>query len=227
MTRKNLEVILLAVVLLLISPIYTLAANFSFYPSNGTVKSTSRIFTVDILIDSEGADITSARFAIKFNPTQVRVVKASKNNTLFNLWPEDESTIDNSRGMLMLTGFTQSGTEKSLYKTVSNPDVIARVEFEVITESKDDVVLSFEYSGSNELFKSSIMQEGSPPQNVLLVKPEDAVFSLGRFKSPQTAIEPTYIGVIVGLVLIGVGIFIVNSKISLFERRRGTIVYHD
>lgn len=229
MKLKNLGLLILSFSILTVSPLFTYAASpsFSFYPSNGTVADSSKGFTVDVLLDSAGESITSARFAIKFDPNQVQVVKASKNNSLFDMWPEDESTIDNQRGMLMLTGFTQSGGSKSLYVTGSEPDVMARIEFEVVTDEQEDIVLSFEYSGTDQLFKSSIMKEGSPPQNVLLSQPNEAIFSLSGFKSPSTAIEPSHIGVIAGLIFIAVGIFVTNVKTPFFGKRRGTIVYYE
>lgn len=227
MIPKKLVMYFLVLGILFLIPSAVHAATFSFYPSNGTVRDSSKGFTVDILIDSEGEDITEARFAVTFDPEQIQVVKASRNNTLFDQWPEDESTIDNTRGMIMLTGFTQSGGTKALYSTDGDADVLARLEFEVITDEKEDVVLNFEYSGTEELFKSVIMKDGSPPQNVLLSKPEPATFSLSGFRSPSTAINPSHIGTVLGILLIAVGIFVKNSSTSLFRKRKGTIVLYE
>ena len=229
MILKNLVVSFLSLIILVVSPLSSYAASpsFSFYPKNGSVRDASRGFTVDILIDSSGERITKARFAVKFDPSQIQILKANRNNTLFDQWPEDESTIDNQRGMVMLTGFTQSGGTKSLYITEGEPDVMARLEFEVITEEKGEIVLDFEYSGSDVLFKSVIMKEGSPPQNVLASQPESANFALRGFVSPRTAIEPSHIGIVVGLVLIAVGIFISNTKVSSFRKRKGTVVLYE
>lgn len=229
MRLKNLASLFLLFILLGISPVlaYGVSPNFYLYPSNGTIADSSKGFTVDVLLESAGESITSARFAIRFDPTQIQVTKASKNNSLFDQWPEDESTIDNGRGMVMLTGFTQSGGSKSLYITDGDPDVMARLEFEVITEEKEDIVLTFEHSGIEELFKSSIMTEGSPPQNVLLSRPSEGIYTLSGFKSPSTAIDPSHIGIVVGLVLIGIGLFVTKSKVSLFSKKRGTIVFYE
>ncbi|MDX9739352.1 MAG: hypothetical protein RBT33_03275 [Candidatus Dojkabacteria bacterium] len=229
MILKKLGLFFLTLLILSVSTVasYAQSPNFLFYPSNGTVKDSSKGFTVDILIDSAGEKISKARFAIKFDPTQIQVVNASKNNTLFDQWPEDESTIDNQRGMIMLTGFTQSGTTTPLYVTGSEPDVMGRVQFEVITESEDDVVLSFEFSGTDEMFKSVIMKDGSPPQNILTTISEPAVFSLTGFISPSTAIEPSHIGIVLGILLIAVGIFVRNIKDSTFTKKRGTVVLYE
>ncbi len=229
MILKKLVVFVLTLIILGISPILGHAASptFFFYPQNGSVRDSSKGFTVDILIDSAGERITKARLAVTFDPTKIQVVKANRNNTLFDQWPEDESTIDNRRGMVMLTGFTQSGGTKSLYMTEGEPDVMARLEFEVITEEKGEILLNFEYSGSDDLFKSVIMKEGSPPQNVLASQPESAKFALRGFTSPSTAIEPSHLGIVAGFVLIAVGIFISNSKVSSFRKRKGTVVLYE
>lgn len=227
MISKNLVKYILVLGVFLFLPAHIYAANFFFYPSNGTVRDSSSGFTVDILLDSSNEKITEARFAVTFDPSQVQLVKASRNNSLFDQWPEDESTIDNSRGMVMLTGFTQSGGSKALYVTEGNPDVLARLEFKVITEKKEDIVLSFEYSGVDEIFKSIIMKDGSPPQNILLARPQSATFTLTDFKSPSTAIEPGHIGMILGLILIAIGIFVRGTDISVFRKRKGTVVVYE
>jgi len=229
MILKNLVVYVLTLLILAVSPLLSHAASpsFSFYPQNGIVRDVSKGFTVDILIDSAGERIMKAKFSVKFDPSQIQIVKANRNNTLFDQWPEDESTIDNQRGIVMLTGFTQSGGTKSLYTTDGESDVMARLEFEVITEEKGDITLDFEYSGRDDLFKSVIMKDGSPPQNILLSQPESAVFTLREFVSPSTSIEPSHIGVAVGLVLIAVGIFISNTKSSFFRKKKGTVVLYE
>jgi len=229
MRLKNLGYILLAFIIFIVSCSQTFAqeANFSFYPSNGTVKDPSKGFTVDVLLDSGTQSITKARFAVKFDPRQIQITKASRNNSLFDQWPEDESTIDNKRGMVMLTGFTQSGGTIPLYTTETQPDVLARLEFEVVTEKKEEINLEFAYSGTDEMFNSIIMKDGSPPQNVLLSSPQGATFTLSGYVSPSTAISPSHVGVIVGIVLIGVGIFVTNMKTSSFTKRKGTVVLYE
>lgn len=228
MTSKKLVIYIFVLCIGIFFPSAVLAApSFSIYPSNGTIKDISKPFTMDVLIDSDGEDVTQARFAISFDPQKVKILKASKNNTLFDQWPEDESTIDNSKGIVMLTGFTQSGAGKTLYQTSGDPDVMARIEFEVITEKKDDIVFNFEYSGTDEIFKSVIMKDGSPPQNVLSTRPSSATFVLSGYRSPSTAIEPSHIGVIVGVLLIGIGIFVRSTSSSMFRKSKGTVILYE
>lgn len=228
MISKKLVIYILVLGIGIFAPSNVFAApTFSLFPSNGTVKDVSKGFTVDVLIDSDGEEVTQARFTITFDPDLVKIVKASRNNTLFDQWPEDESTIDNTRGIVMLSGFTQSGSTKPLYTTSSDPDVMARIEFEVVTENKEDVVLNFEYSGTDEIFKSVIMKDGSPPQNALTSRPDGATFTLSGFRSPSTAIEPSHIGIVLGILLIAIGIFVRGSSSSIFRKRKGTIVLYE
>ncbi len=118
---------------------------------------------MDILIDSGGEELVEARAVITFDPSMLKVTEAKRNNSLFLTWPSDESTIDNENGVVMLTGFTQSG-EGTLYSTDGDPDVFARLTFEILEEGETS--LEWEYSGENESFKSVLMKDGSPPQNV-------------------------------------------------------------
>lgn len=199
---------------------------FSFYPNKGIVKDVSDGFTIDVLIDSGDVDITKARFVVKFDPKVIQIKKANRNNVLFEQWPDDESTIDNKNGIVMLTGFTQSGSA-DLYNSDGEPDVMARLEFEIVSKTTKEIVLSFQYTGSDELFSSVIMEEGSPPQNILSSRPDSAKLTYGGYVSPSTAIEPTHIGIAVGIILIGIGVFLTSSKSPTLRKKKGTVVLYE
>ncbi len=199
---------------------------FSFHPDSGVVKSVSDGFTIDVLIDSGGEDITKARFTVKFDPQVIQLKKANRNNSLFEQWPADESTIDNKNGLVMLTGFTQSGSSE-LYNSNGDADVMARLEFEVVSQSEKEVLLSFEYSGEDELFSTVLVKDGSPPQNVLLSKPTSAKLTLSGYVNPSTSVEATHLGIALGVIFIGVGIFLTSSKSPSFRKKRGTVVLYE
>jgi hypothetical protein len=229
MIIKKIVSLIFAVGIILFSNTYLFASepSFSIYPSNGVVKDASKGFTIDVLINTGNYSITKAMFTLKFNPDQVRVVNAHRNNSLFDQWPEDESTIDNQVGVIMLTGFTQSGGSSTLYQSSGVSEVMARLEFEVVTEEKEDIYFDFLYSGTDTLFSSVITRDGSPPQNVLATQPQGAKFSISGYRSPDTAIDPSYLGVIFGIVSIAVGIFITNIRTSTFRKRKGTVVLYE
>ena len=88
----------------------------------------------------------------------------------------DESTIDNENGVVMLTGFTQSGSG-TLYKTGAKPDVMARLAFKIVKPG--NTVLDWEFDNGDNLFQSVMLKDGSPPTNILRVKPDSAIFKIG------------------------------------------------
>lgn len=227
--KENMIKIFIALTVLLypfvfVTDIKASSPSFAFYPSGGIVKDREEGFTVDIMIDSGEYDITEARMVIKFDPDQIQLTKASRNNSLFEQWPEDESSLDNENGIVMLTGFTQSGSG-TLYKTDGDPDLYARLEFEIVTDSEEDIVLDWEYSGSEDSFKSVIMSDGSPTYNVLTSKPSSATY---RFEElTQTAIESKHIPFIVGGFLVLVAGIVLTSRPESTRKKYGTVVVYE
>lgn len=224
MKKKGGILILFLLFTLFISKVHAAGATFSFYPSSGIVENVQEGFTVDVLINSGGYELSKARAVIKFDPSVVRLTKAMRNNSLFELWPTDQSTTDNSKGIIMLTGYTTSDSVIPFYKTGTTSDVFARLEFDIINENSNKVVLSFEYSGEDELFKSILLTSGSTSQNVLLSKPESVTFLIDEDFVPSTAIDTNILGIGVGILLILVGGFVRGSSINIGSKKRGTIV---
>ena len=134
LVKKYLKIITLVFFfsgMIFVSPTLAAEPSFSIYPAGGIVTNKNEGFTVDVMIDSAGEELTSARFVITFDPTYLKLVKTEKNNALFAQWPEDGASIDNTNGVVMLTGFSQSGTDE-LYTTGSSPDIMARLNFQVL-----------------------------------------------------------------------------------------------
>lgn len=228
------KIIFLPITLLFLIPISLLEASsptFQFYPETGIIKNAEEGFTVDVLIDSGEYSLVKAKMVFSFDPTLITIRKASKNNTLFSQWPDDESALDNINGLVMLTGLTQSGTGE-LYKTSGDPDVLARIEFDVLTEDKDkDIILSWEFTGSDDPFSTGLFVDGSPPTNILMnggnqgSRPKDGRYSLGQLT--QTFVGPEYIPFIIGgILIIGAGI-IISSKPDITRKRYGTVVVYE
>jgi hypothetical protein len=212
-------------ILLPTTTVHAASPKFSFHPEGGVVKNVNDGFTVDVLIDTAGESLTEARMVFNFDPRLVQVSKASRNNSLFEEWPEDESTLDNENGVVMLTGFTQSGSG-DLYKTSGDPDVFARIEFEIVTDDINvEIPLEWEFSGSDELFQTVLLADGSPPQNVLDIRPTDASIRIGQLT--QTAIDPKYIPFIIGGFLILIAGVIITSKPEMTRKKYGTVVVYD
>jgi len=224
MKKKGLIFLLFLLLTLSIPKVYAADATFSFYPSSGIVEDVNEGFTVDILIDSGGYELSKARATIKFDPSIVRLSKAMRNSTLFEEWPLDQSTTDNISGLVMLTGITSTDGGVAYYSTTSSPDVFARLQFEIIDESKD-ILLNFEYSGEDELFKSVLISAGKDTQNVLLSQPESVTFQISEESEvPSTAIDMNMLGIGIGILLILVGGFVRGSSMNFSKQRRGTVV---
>ncbi len=207
--------------------------SLSITPSGGYVAEGAN-FTIDILINSDGEDLIQARSVITFDPTKLRIVKAQRNNGLFLQFPNDQQTTDNENGVVMLTGFTQSGSG-TLYNTDGNADVFGRITFQAIKEGS--VKIDWEYSGQDQPFKSVLLADGSPPQNVLSYKPSSVSFTIqdtgGSIQQPKTGIfdenifVPGVIGVIGGLSLFSGSSIVLGFSNRLKRRKYRTIVEYD
>ncbi|MBD3329219.1 hypothetical protein GF357_01870 [Candidatus Dojkabacteria bacterium] len=149
-------------------------ANFSIRPEEGYVKGDSE-FIIDVLIDSAGEELTVARAVLVFDPEKVEITKVEKHSALFCNWPDDKQTIDQENGVISIFGQCQSGAE-DLYSTSGEPDVYARISF--LAEQVGDVTFDWEWSGENQEFKSVLMKDGSPPQNILNSKPAPVTYEI-------------------------------------------------
>lgn len=152
---------------------FAASGSFSFYPIGGYVRKGEE-FTVDIKINSGGENISLARVVFVYDPDMVEIIKADKNASLFCNWPTDQQTVDNTNGVYRLTGYCQSG-EGTLYTTQGEPDVFTRIKFRALKEGKID--FEWEYSGEDLPYKSVIMKDGSPTQNILSTAPTNVTFT--------------------------------------------------
>jgi len=229
MTISRISKLLVILLPLLFFParnVFASEPSFSFYPDGGDVVNKDNGFLVDVLIDSGGAELTSARFVVTFDPAYVTVEKAERNNALFEQWPSDESTIDNKNGIVMLTGFTQSGSG-TLYKTGAKPDVMARLSFKIVKAGT--TTLGWEFDNGENLFQSVMLTDGSPPTNILKTKPESAVFKIGakQYNPINTAIPFDKAILVVGVILIVFGGLMVFAKPKNFSKGKGTIIVYE
>lgn len=202
--------------------------NFSLYPNGGTVMNKDNGFVVDVLIDTAGREIMSAKFALNFDPEVLQIKKAERNNSLFAQYPGDESSLDNENGLVMLSGFTQSG-DGGLYVTGEKADVFARLTFEVLQEGETEI--GWEYGENRNLFETVMYIEGSPPQDILTARNEPSVFVIGENVIDPSTVSPglsvdKYV-LATGFVLVLFGAFMVFSRPSSMVRRKGTVVIYD
>lgn len=227
--------LLIFIATILSSFLFTSAVNantpsFTIYPIDGEVV-VGETFTVDILIDSSGEELVEARAVLLFDPDLVELVNPEFNASLFCTYPSNQQSVDNTYGVVMITGFCQPGVG-SPYVTEGGADVFARIEFEVLDEG--EIVLDWNYSGSNQEFMSILMKNGSPPSNVLSATPQEAVFIAsgdgngipddGEF--PDTALNPGTWIIIIGLALILLGtMYLILGRRSKSKMR--TVVLYE
>jgi hypothetical protein len=200
----------------------------SFYPKGGVVLNKENGFIVDVLINTAGEEIALAKFTVLFDPEVLQLKKAERNNTLFEQFPEDEASTDNENGVVLLTGFTQSGSG-ALYRTGEKSDVFARLTFEVLKEG--ETVLDWEYLGTGATFDTVMLKDGSPPQNILKSKPESATFTIGDDiidpNIPRTFVSIDRYILITGIVLVLFGGLLVLTKPRGTKGKKGTVLVYD
>ncbi len=227
MIVKKLLIIFLVSVFFVFSTtnLFAEGATFSFYPEGGIIVNGSEGFTVDVLIDTSGEEVMSAKFVTLFDPTVLRLKKAQRNSSLFESWPEEESSIDNDNGVVMLSGFSQSGASTPLL-TSNGPEVMARLTFEVLREKT--TYLDWEYDTNNGVFDTQIMKDGSPPQNLLTAKPKTAVFQFGGGGAIKPDVNTGVFDykslIVLGAVLLMFGGFMIFTRPGFYRRRKGTVV---
>ena len=214
---------------------FTTSAELSLYPSEGTVEQGDD-FTLDILVDTKGQEVLLVRAVLKFNPELVQLETVVENEGLFCDWPSAEQMIDNESGLVMITGFCQSGGEEELYATTGDADILTRLTFDTIQSG--ELLMEWEYSGIDEPMKSVIISDGSPPQNILEFDEGELTYTYTidpkeEVKMPETNISPfdnlssTFVlgGSIFMLALFAN--FLLDPKRRYFSKSRTVVVYDD
>src|SRR3989344_3321439 len=78
------------------------AATLYFSPSSGNF-SVGNVFTVNVLVNTENADINNAETTVNFPSGLLEIISISKSGSIFSLWV-DEPTFSNSVGTLSFNG---------------------------------------------------------------------------------------------------------------------------
>ena len=220
--------VLLVCILLPFGKAFASSPSFSLYPNGGVVVNGGDGFVVDVMIDTGGQKIVSAKFTLLFDPRELQLTKVERNNSLFDQWPEDESTVDNDNGVVMLEGFSQSGSGKE-YVTEGDPDIFARLHFKAL--KKADAVLDWEYETNNSVFETVMILDGSPAnKNILTTKPSSAIFRIGTVYTgslSNTGIPLNRYVLFTGVVLILFGGFMVFTRPRSLGRKKGTVVMYE
>ncbi|MCK9368502.1 hypothetical protein M0R04_00825 [Candidatus Dojkabacteria bacterium] len=216
--------VLTVIILSFLFPSFAAAAtpSFSLTPYTGKVV-LDKEFVVDIKIDTKGKEVMLARAVLKYDPNYIEVTSAERNASLFCQYPEDEQTVDNDNGIVMIMGFCQSGVD-SMYKTTGSADVFARIHFQTL--KKGSAKLSWQFSGEDEPFMSVMMKDGSPTTNILTTKPKSATFNIVTSVTQPANTTPatvpdTGVGLSMGFVAGGVLLVLLGFAYSnIVEHKR-------
>lgn len=130
--------------------------SFSLYPSTGYAL-LGKDFAVDIMLDTGGENVTMARAVFRFDPTEVRVTKAEYGD-LFCQYPEEDYTVDNTKGWVKLTGFCLD----PYYNSSGTPGLFGRFTFIPLVEGETTFTFVSDYT--DEEWESVVLNAGSPPQ---------------------------------------------------------------
>lgn len=214
-----------------VDKLYAADSTFSLFPSKGTVTA-GKNFTIDVMIDSSGNNVTQARMVILYDPKYLKVIEAEYNASLFCTYPTDQQSVDNTNGVAMLSGFCQSGVS-TLYKTSGGADVFARVIFQA--KKKGSTKIEWNYNGKNQDYMSIIMKDGSPATNSLTAKPAGGVYTITASGStgvdpdepefPSTGIATSWGVVSVGAILIAVGWLYMKLGKKSQSKMRTVVLY--
>lgn len=213
---------------------FTVDADLSLFPSSGTIDQGDD-FVVDALVDTKGQDVLLVRAVLFFDPELVQLNNVVENEDLFCDWPVGEQLLDNDTGVVMVTGFCQSGGDYDLYSTIGEPDVFARFEFSTIAAG--ELTMQWQYSGFDEPMESVIISDGSPPQNILLLEGDDLTYTY-TIEAPPEKMPETNISALENIsstFWLGGSIFalafltniLLDPKRRYFGKSRTIVVYDD
>ncbi len=93
------------------------AAVLKVSPATG-VYTVGTVFTVSVILNTEGASINAADGQLTFNPRELQVMGASRASSIFNLWTE-EPTFSNSAGTISFGGGSPTGYRGSAGSIIS------------------------------------------------------------------------------------------------------------
>ncbi|MEA3357160.1 MAG: hypothetical protein U9Q67_01890 [Patescibacteria group bacterium] len=194
-------------------------------------------FAVDIMLDSGGNDLKSTRAVFGFDPAKLQVVEA-QHGELFCQYPEDEYSVDNENGWVMLTGFCQDEP----YNSGSEPGLFGRITFKSLIEG--ELSLNFEFDGSGDEWQTWMLDTMSPPQQISMSTPGGGTYMVvSEIPVGQVDTSPGSTGTLpgvgifddkwfmVGLLLVSASVLVViiDSVVSWVKRLNrddNTVIIH-
>src|SRR3989344_2199055 len=132
------------------------AATLYFSPSSGNF-SVGNVFTVNVLVNTENADINNAETTVNFPSGLLEIISISKSGSIFSLWVEEPS-FSNSAGTLSLNG----GLPTPGFKGASGKVISAT--FRVKKAGSASLIFSSAAIRANDGYGTDIFRAGTQAQ---------------------------------------------------------------
>ena len=218
----------------LIGPLQARAqdVSISLYPSGGYAV-LNNDFAVDIMLATGGKDTTMARVVLRFDPSKIRITKA-QHGDLYCQYPEDDYAADNTKGIVILTGYCLD----PYYNSSDGGGILGRITFKPLVEG--NVTLSVEFDGQANSEKSVVMDNGSPPQNILISAPSGGSYTVVTSINQQSSGTPGQGTKLPGVgildnkpILVGIGLICLAGTVFAVDllirsaRKRGSVAGHN
>ncbi len=224
---KHLLLIVLLSLLGVRNTAFAVAATMYLSPATGSHDSGEE-FTVDIMIDTGGVDVQTARASLSYDPDIIQVIAVSHSN-IFCQFPDSGYEVDNTNGQMILTGFCQD----EHYGTVGDADILGRITFKGM--SGGSVEVSFNFDGTDDDEMTYMKTPGSPPQTLDMTTPTDGTYTISGAAVqdddlPETGLwENASVTFGVSLVLLSIFVLIADAFLPLVmkwlnQRGQRTIV---
>ncbi len=223
-----LKYILVIILFFLISPLQVWASDGVFTIENAKSKvELNEQFSIEVYIDSDGEELILSRAALIFDQEYLQITKIERNEGLFCGWDSDRQTADNDNGVIVIEGYCQSGTS-SLYSSSDGGDIFARIHFKAVKPGFARI--DWEYNGENVEFKSAMMAEGSPPQNILKQRPSGVTVEIAEQRAttvPRTSVwDRSGVGLGVLFIAASIAAFMILSVLMLTLKYKSLVSYN-
>jgi hypothetical protein len=229
---KGLFIFVAAISLSLISKSAALAEGYLYFEkttfNNVNVGDT---IPMKIVVNTGGAEVVKIKTVLKYNPSLLKLDTNSinANGNMQCNWPDDQNVNDQQNGVLMFTADCSTSPYKSSGTADDGlGDYFITFDFKALSAGTASV--DWLYSGTDDGQSTVLMENQSPPQNILLSAPDSATIVIGGGSNtnPNTGLfdqSPYLIAGFLGIggIIVGYGI----SNLHLKHSQESTLVLID
>jgi hypothetical protein len=192
-------------------------------------NSVSNVYVGDIIdvvvnIDSGESDIVKAVVVLQYDPYVLELDQDNVivNSDLFCDYPSDQQLLDPDTGMVKITGECSTDPYRSA-GTASDGVGDSMVVFKFKVLQSQDTAITWAYTGNDDGSSSVILENQSPPQNVLLHQPASLnITNSSASSTPNTGIfdNTTYIiALSLGVFGMIIGFIVYRNVYSEFDKK--------